>query len=659
MKLLIKQFIYVFASLLFILSCSEDDEIPPELKLVSLMSGETIIYTNATNINIPINGKFTAEFNLALDTIGLKQFFFLTDENDDTLFFTISCSSDRKTVSLSTTDSLAPNSNYKFIFLDEIQALSGDNLDKLSILFTTKNASFSITNGLVGDISLLNNSILKNIPLSPVFQIDFSRPLNTESVTSNNIRLFSTEGSASIGFTFQNENKTLIINANENLSHLSKYTLSLSTDIFGVNGEQFTGFSKSFYTQLDSTYKFPTLTDDELLTLIQRQTFKYFWDFGHPVSGMTRERNTSGDVVATGGSGFGIMAIIVGVERGFISRAEGLERLETIITFLSNADRFHGAWPHWLNGSTGNVIPFSSSDNGGDLVETSYMAQGLISVRQYLNAADGYENALINNINSLLNTIEWSWYTKGDEDVLYWHWSPTVDWSLNMQIKGYNEALITYFMAATSSAYPVDSSVYHNGWAGSSYFINGRSFFGITLPLGYDYGGPLFFAHYSFVGLDPRNLNDMYANYWQQNTNHTLINRAYCQANPKNYIAYGGGCWGLTASDNQSGYNAHSPTNDLGVITPTAAISSIPYTPTESMEAIHYFYYLVGDRLWGEYGFYDAFNVNESWWASSYLAIDQGPIILMIENYRTGLLWDLFMSAPEVQQAMDKLSFIN
>jgi hypothetical protein len=187
--------------------------------------------------------------------------------------------------------------------------------------------------------------------------------------------------------------------------------------------------------------------------------------------------------------------------------------------------------------------------------------------------------------------------------------------------------------------------------------INGKSFYDYTLPVGSDYGGPLFFAHYSFLGLDPRNLQDAYADYWQQNEHHTRINRAYCIDNPQQYAGYSENNWGLTASDNHLGYAAHSPAHDLGVITPTAALSSFPYTPEASMDALHFFYYTLGDRLWGEYGFYDAFNVTEGWYAGSYLAIDQGPIIIMIENYRTALLWELFMSVPEVWQGLEKLGF--
>jgi hypothetical protein len=304
------------------------------------------------------------------------------------------------------------------------------------------------------------------------------------------------------------------------------------------------------------------------------------------------------------------------------------------------------------------VIPFSTYDNGGDLVETSYMAMGLITVRQYLNENDPGELLLIEKINTLWEGIEWSWYTRGGEPALYWHWSPQYEWQMNMKIRGYNEALITYVMAASSPTWPIDAVPYHTTWARGGEIVHNQDYFGINLPLSNQpYGGPLFFAHYSFMGIDPRGLSDQYADYWEQNVNHSLINYFYCSLNPLNYVDYSTDSWGLTASDGPTGYSAHSPTNDRGVITPTAALSSFPYTPEESMRALKHFYYMLGDRLWGTYGFYDAFSPTYEWWAESFLAIDQGPIIVMIENYRSQLLWELFMSAPEVRTGLSKLGF--
>ncbi len=404
------------------------------------------------------------------------------------------------------------------------------------------------------------------------------------------------------------------------------------------------------------------LSDTALLELVQKQTFRYFWEFGHPTSGLSRERSNvaydyGNEVVTTGGTGFGIMAIIVAAERKWISREQAAQRLLKMVKFLSKADAYHGVFPHWLNGETGKIIPFSRKDDGGDLVETSFLFQGLLCARQYFNGNNNTERDMRNRIGGLWEEVEWNWFTRGNQEVLYWHWSPNNGWAMNFPLRGYNEALITYVLAAAAERYPVPTSVYNRGWAQSNFFKNGKTFYSYKLPLGFDYGGPLFFSHYSFLGLDPRGLKDQYADYWEQNTNHTLINRAYCIDNPKNFKGYGENCWGLTASDNHLGYGAHSPTEDLGVISPTAALSAFPYTPEFSMQALKHFYNDLGEKIWTEYGFVDAFNESEHWYAKSHLAIDQGPIIVMIENYRTGLIWKLFMSDPQVQKGLKKLGF--
>ena len=404
------------------------------------------------------------------------------------------------------------------------------------------------------------------------------------------------------------------------------------------------------------------LSDSALLDLVQQQTFRYFWDFAHPVSNMSRERSNKSfgygsETVTTGGTGFGIMSVIVAAERKWIGRDTAARFLLKMVKFLSKADSYHGVYPHWMNGETGKTIPFGRKDDGADLVETSYLFQGLLCARQYFNGNSDEERELRSRIGWLWDEVEWNWFTRGGEEVLYWHWSPNNGWTMNFPIRGFNECLIVYVLAASGERYPVSSDVYHRGWAQSNFFRNGKTFYNYTLPLGFDYGGPLFFSHYSFLGLDPRGLKDNYADYWEQNRNHTLINHAYCLDNPKKYKGYGENCWGLTASDTYNGYNAFSPTNDEGTITPTAALSAFPYTPEFSMKALKHFYNNLGDKIWSEYGFVDAFNETENWYAQSHLAIDQGPIIVMIENYRSGLMWKLFMSCPEIKNGLNKLGF--
>jgi len=401
-----------------------------------------------------------------------------------------------------------------------------------------------------------------------------------------------------------------------------------------------------------------SVSDDALLDLVQRQTLRYFWDFGHPASGLARERSNpvAGydfmDTVTTGGTGFGIMAMVAGAERGFLTRGDVRARLGKIVDGLASADRYHGVFPHFLHGGTGKTIPFSSKDDGGDLVETSFLMMGLLCARQYF-AEDARLGAAIDR---LWHDVEWDWHTHG-EDVLYWHWSPRHGWAMNHAIRGWNECLITYVLAAASPAHAIAPQVYHRGCTDSPVFHNGKAYGDKTLPLGPDQGGPLFFAHYSFLGLDPRGLRDAYADYWAQNCAHVEINRAHCVANPHGFAGYAPNCWGLTACDGDKGYNAFSPTNDHGVIAPTAALSSMPYTPAESMAALRHLYEERGGALWRDFGFADSFNASANWVAEGHLAIDQGPIVVMIENHRSALLWRLFMSCPEIRRGLDRLGF--
>ncbi len=515
-----------------------------------------------------------------------------------------------------------------------------------------------IANIIVDGVS--NGTIYSGVSTLPIVKVSFTSRVNQSSVTDAVALKNASGGIISYKVSYANNDSTIVLVPSSKLDNLSKYDITISTSLTSKENGQFkTNAIINLLTVIDSSNKFPIVTNEQLLTIVEKQHFKYFWDFGHPVSGLVRERNTSGDVVTSGGSGFGIMAIVTGINRGFISRSQGLVRMQKITSFLENtAQKFHGAFPHWLNGVSGQVVPFSQNDDGADLVETSYLVQGLLTARQFFNGNTLAEQSLRNSINTICNNVEWSWFRKSNEQVLYWHWSPKNNWIMNVQVKGWNESLITYVLAAASTFYSVPKTVYDAGWASSGGIVNGNQYYGVTLPLGPAAGGPLFFAHYSFLGIDPTDLVDAYANYKTQNTAHTLINYNYCKANPQGYYGYSGSCWGLTASDDfKFGYKVHEPNNDNGVISPTAALSSFPYTPVQSMNALKFFYYKLGDKVFKEYGFTDAFSLSEPWFADSFLAIDQGPILIMIENYRSGLLWNLFMSCPEVKTGMRNLGF--
>lgn len=420
----------------------------------------------------------------------------------------------------------------------------------------------------------------------------------------------------------------------------------------------------------NQTIESSAITDEQLLDSVQYKAFLYFWEGSDTISGMAKERihidgiypQKDQNVITSGGSGFGMMSVIVAIERGWVNRQEGIDRLTKMVNFLEKAETFHGVWPHWWEDHNGKARAFSKKDDGGDVVETSFMAKALLVGREYLKNGSDDEKALAARMDKLWKSINFNFYTR-NENVLYWHWSPNYQWEMNFKIRGYNECLITYLLAASSPTHPVDPKVYHEGWAQKGAIRSSTSKYGYTYDLKHqdnpEYGGPLFWSHYSYLGLDPRGLKDQYANYENETKNQVLINYKWCVENPHGYKNYGPNNWGLTASYSPSGYAAHAPgvDRDLGVISPTAAISSIVYTPKESLDAMRNWFTNYKDKLWGDYGFYDAFSDQENWFPQRYLAIDQGPIVVMIENYRSELFWKLFMNCDEVQQGLTKLGF--
>ncbi|WP_282111434.1 glucoamylase family protein [Maribacter stanieri] len=440
-------------------------------------------------------------------------------------------------------------------------------------------------------------------------------------------------------------------------------SMTIATLLVGCNGQS----SKSKLRDQDKQKEDIKLTDEQLLDSVQKQTFNYFWEGAEPTSGLARERihlddiypTHDKDIITIGGSGFGVMAILVGIEREFITREMGLERLEKAVDFLENTDRFHGAWPHWLT-PDGKMTPFSKKDNGGDLVETAFLIEGLLTVKEYFKDGNDREQALAQRIQILWEEVEWDWYTKG-ENVLYWHWSPEYEWDMNFPVGGYNEALIMYILAAASPTHPISKEVYDQGWARDGAITKDTTYYGLPTILDHYESdaspvGPMFWAHYSYTGLNPKGLKDQYADYWELNYNHTMIQYKYAVDNPKNFKGYGEDLWGLTSSYSIKGYDGHRPDRDISVISPTAALSSMPYAPKESIAFLRNLY-TNHDTLIGKYGPYDAFSLEENWVLPRYLAIDQGPIPVMIENHRSGLFWMLFMTNNDVVKGLDKLGF--
>ncbi|MHB8812154.1 MAG: glucoamylase family protein [Steroidobacteraceae bacterium] len=421
------------------------------------------------------------------------------------------------------------------------------------------------------------------------------------------------------------------------------------------------------------------MSDDELLTMLQKEAFLYYWDASGTHSGMAHE-NVPGDdrIVATGASGFGIMALVVAVHRHFISREQGLGRLEKILSFLERAPRYHGAWSHYNNDETAKTMPlFGMYDNGGDLVETAFLMQGLLTARGYFNGEDARERALRQRITALWQGVEWDWYRRSPQSpFLYWHWSPQWGFQIHHPLIGFNETMAVYLLAIASPTHPVPASMYYSGWASQSklaqeyrqgwsgstdgrFYSNGKSYFGIKLDVGVGSGGPLFFTDYSFMGFDPHALHDRYTgSYFDNNRSIARINRAWCIADPKHFVGYGPDAWGLTASYGFYGYTTPSPdaANDEGTLTLTGALAAFPYTPQASMAALKHYYRDLGAELWGIYGPRDNYNPSEHWVAPHYMGLNQAPIVVMVENYRSEVPWRAFMSNPEIGAMLQRLA---
>jgi hypothetical protein len=423
-----------------------------------------------------------------------------------------------------------------------------------------------------------------------------------------------------------------------------------------------------------------SMTDDELLTMVQEASFRYYWEGAEVVSGLAKE-NIPGrhNMIASGASGFGIMALIVGTERNFITRQQSVERFLQITKFLEQAETFHGAFSHFIDGPTGKVEPFfGQRDNGGDLVETSFLIQGLLAARAYFNKENGNEKMIRDRITAIWRRVEWDWYRRyPDSKFLYWHWSPDKEWVINHRLIGWNETMVTYLLAIASPTHAIPASMYYTGWANQdstgqqyrtnwggttdgSMYSNGKTYFDIKLDVGVSNGGPLFFTHYSYMGYDPHHITDKYTNYFTNNQNIAKINYRYCVQNPEQHKGYGDSCWGLTACDGPYRYNANEPVprQDHGIMAPTGAVSSFPYMPKEAMKALKNYYHNYGRFLWGEYGFIDAFSLDENWCSEIYMGLNQAPMVVMIENERTGLIWRLFMSNKEIQAGLDKIAAV-
>jgi len=402
------------------------------------------------------------------------------------------------------------------------------------------------------------------------------------------------------------------------------------------------------------------IRDRELLDRLQRDTFRYMWEHTYKESGLAYEdsRNKATGQATIGGTGFGIAAIVAATERGWVSREDAVKRILKISKFLRDkTDRknLHGAFPHWLDGRTGKTFSFSEKDNGADLVETAFLMQGLLIARSYFNGDAVEEAELCAIITELWHDVDWHWFSRGENNGLFWHWSPQHGFGMDMKISGFNEAMVVYVLALASPTYPISRDTAKFWYSTDEY--QPKSGNGYTIEAANAYAGCMFLSHYSFIGLDPRRMADAYVRkgYMVRNTTHALMNRAYCLESAPVEHQFSEGFWGLTACDIKGGYRYQSAYNEVGTVAPTAALASMPYVPEYAMRVLWNIHDNYGKKMWGKYGPYDAFSLKDNWFDNSYLAIDQLAIPCMVENYRSGLLWSLFMNILEVKEGLARM----
>lgn len=402
-------------------------------------------------------------------------------------------------------------------------------------------------------------------------------------------------------------------------------------------------------------------SDDEFLDYVQQTSFDYFWYLANPTNGMVADRSTPTSPCSIAAVGFGLTCIGIGIDHGWISRTQGVARvLTTLNTFLngpqgtnaSGTIGYKGWFYHFLDMNTALRSPASELSS----IDTALLLAGILHAKQYFDGTNTDEISIRTKADAIFNRVDWNWMAQGT-NVISMGWFPSGSFIANNWI-GYNEGMILYILGLGAATNPLPASAWSRWTSGYAWATNyGQAF--VTFP-------PLFGHQYSHCWIDFRHNADAYMNsknstYFQNSRRATLAQRSYCIANPLNRVGYSSNVWGLTACDGPSGYGTHGAPpaeNDDGTIAPTAAGGSMAFAPEYALPALRHFYTQFRFRIWTAYGFRDAFNLGAQWYASDTLGIDQGPIVVMIENYRTQRVWRRFMQNEEVQRGLQRAGFV-
>jgi hypothetical protein len=398
------------------------------------------------------------------------------------------------------------------------------------------------------------------------------------------------------------------------------------------------------------------------LDYLQQANFDYFWYAANPANGLVPDRSTSGSACSIAAVGFGLTAIGIGIDHGWISRTQGVTRvMATLNTFLNGPQGpgtsgiigYNGWFYHFLDMNTALRSPGSELSS----IDTALLLSGILYCKQYFNGTNSNETSIRMMSDSIFNRVNWTWMAQGSQKVAM-GWQPTTGFSGFGNWIGYDEGMILYLLGMGTATNPLPASAWSywtSGYIWATYY--GQSF--VPFP-------PLFGHEYSHCWIDFRHTADAYMNsqsstYFENSRRAALAQQSYCIANPLGWVGYDSNVWGLTASDGPSGYTARGAPpalNDDGTIAPTAAGGAMAFAPDISLPTLQYLYTNGKNALWTAYGFIDAFNQSVSWYDNAELGIDQGPIVIMIENYRTQRPWRLFMQNAEIQRGLQQAGFV-
>jgi hypothetical protein len=408
-------------------------------------------------------------------------------------------------------------------------------------------------------------------------------------------------------------------------------------------------------------------SDAEFLEYVQQATFDYFWYEANPTNGLVRDRSEPLSVISIAAVGFELTGIGIAIDHGWIGRDQGRQRVLTALRTFWNGPQgtntagmigYKGWFYHMLGLNT------ATRDGQSELssIDTALLLAGVLYVRQYFDANQTDEAEIRSLASAIFNRVDWQWMANGGNS-LTMGWQPESGF-LSARWIGYDEGMVLYIMGLGAATNPLPAVQWSSWTSGYAWHTNyGYAY--VEFP-------PLFGHQYSHCWVDFRHIGDAYMNghgssYFENSRRATLAQRAYCMANPSGFAGYGSNVWGLTACDGPGygsyhGYYARGAPpaqDDDGTIAPTAVGGSLPFAPEICLPTLRHFYDQFLTNVWCDYGFRDAFNLTANWWAADVIGIDQGPILLMAENYRSQTVWRRFAQIPEIQRGLQAAGFTN